>query len=333
MDPLTHGLTSYTLKRSAFPRVALPVTLAILLAGTLADLDSLSAYFGPSAFLNWRRTYCHSLFAGFLIALLVTVPFLLSNRRSPQKQIPLLTVFKSALAAAVLHLLMDTCQSVGVELLWPFSTRRIALDWVAHLDLWIIAILLAGIFLPMFSGLVTDEIGAKSKGPRGRTGASIALAALVVYFAVRFAMHSTAISTLESRAYRGEQPRRVAAFPEPGSPFRWHGIVETESAIHDVEVEVGLGAGFDADSAITSYKPESSPALDAARNSGVAQRFLQVARFPRATVEKTPEGFQVRLRDYTPPSGSRVEALINTDPSGKILSQQPTWDPFSGMLH
>jgi membrane-bound metal-dependent hydrolase YbcI (DUF457 family) len=333
--PLTHALTSYALKRAAFPRVARPVTLAILLAGTIADLDGLSAYFGPSAFLNWRRTYCHSILAAFLIALLVTLPFLFSNRRSPEKQFPLLTLFKPALAVAVLHLLMDTCQSAGVELLWPFSARRFALDWVAHLDLWIIAIVLAGIFLPMLSGLVTDEIGAKSKGPRGRTGAAIALAALVVYFAVRFVMHSTAISTLESRAYRGEQPRRVAAFPESGSPFRWHGIVETESAIHDVEVEVGPGAGFDADSAITSYKPESSPALDAARNSVVAQRFLQVARFPRAAVEKTPEGFQVLLRDYTPNAGSawRVEALIITDPSGKILSQRLTWDPFSRTLH
>jgi membrane-bound metal-dependent hydrolase YbcI (DUF457 family) len=333
VDLITHGLASYALKRAAFPRVARSVTLAILLAGTIADLDSASAYFGPSAFLNWHRTYCHSFLTSFLIALLVTFLFLLSNRRSPEKQTPLLTVFKPAVAAAALHLLMDTCQSAGVELLWPFSTRRFALDWVAHLDLWILTILLAGIFLPVLSGLVTEEIGAKSKGPRGRIGASLALATMILYFAARLALHANALAMLESRTYRGEQPRRVAAFPESGSPFRWHGIVETERAIHNVEVDVGPAASFDAESAITSFKPESSPALEAARNAAVAQRFLRVARFPRASVEKTPEDFHVILCDFPctrdGSSGRHVEALIDTDPSGKILSQELAWDPAS----
>jgi membrane-bound metal-dependent hydrolase YbcI (DUF457 family) len=335
VDPLTHALASYTLKRAAFPRAARPVTIVILLAGTLADLDIFSAWVGPSAFLTWHRTYNHSLLLAFLLALLVTLPFLLRNRRSPENKIPPLTILKPTLAAALLHLLMDTCQSAGVELLWPFSSRRFALDWIAHLDLWIIAILLSGILLPMLSGLVTEEIGAKSKGPRGRIGASLALAALILYVVARFTFHSSALAAMESQKYRGERPRRVAAFPESGSPFRWYGIIETESALHNVEVSVGPAANFDGESASTAYKPESSPALDAAHSSTVARRFLQSARFPKASVEKTLEGFHVLLRDYTPDSASglRIEALIDTDPSGKILSQKLTWDPFSRMLH
>jgi inner membrane protein len=333
MDPLTHALASYALKRAVFPRVMRPVTFAIVTAGTLADLDSFSAYFGPSAFLTWYRTYCHSLFATFLFALLATLPFLLRNRRSPEKQTSLLTVFKPALAAAVLHLLMDTWQSAGVELFWPFSTRRFAFDWVAHFDVWILAILLAGIFLPMLSGLVTEEIGAKSKGPRGRTGASLALASVILYAAARFALHGNAVAAMESRSYRGERPRRVAAFPESGSPFRWHGLVESDSALHNVEVDVGPAAAFDPESATTAYKPESSPALDAARNSVVARRFLQVARFPKASVEKTPQGFHIILRDFPytrdVTSGPRVEALIDTDAAGNILSQELAWDSSS----
>jgi membrane-bound metal-dependent hydrolase YbcI (DUF457 family) len=333
MDLLTHAVASYTLKRAAFPRVPRSVTLAILFAGTLADLGTLSAWIGPSAFLTWHRTYTHSLLAAFLLALLVTLPFFLRNRRPPEYKIPPLTIFKPVLAAAILHLLMDTFQSAGVELLWPFSTRRFALDWVAHLDLWIIAILTAGIFLPMLSGLVTEEIGAKPKGPRGRIGASLALATLILYVVARFTFHSSAVAALESQKYRGERPRRVAAFPESGSPFRWHGIIETESALHDVEVNVGPAANFDAESAIATYKPESSPALDAAHNSTVARRFLQSARFPKASVEKTPEGFHVLLRDFPftrdATSGPHVQAIIDTDPSGKILSEDLSWDPAS----
>src|SRR6267154_1408942 len=132
MDPFTHALSSYTLKRAAFPRVPRFTTTAMLVAGTIPDLDLLSAYFGPSAFLTFYRTYCHSLLAALLFSLLVTLPFLLRRRWPTEIQTSPLPVFLAVLAAAVLHLLMDVCQSAGVELLWPISARRFALDWVAH---------------------------------------------------------------------------------------------------------------------------------------------------------------------------------------------------------
>jgi len=333
VDPLTHALASYTLKRAAFPRAPRSTTIAMLLGGTIADIDSLSAYFGPSAFLTFDRTYFHSLVAALLFSLLVTLPFLLRKRAANENPLPPFAVFLAAFAACVLHLLMDLCQSTGVELFWPFSPHRLALDWLPHLDLWIMGILLAGILLPMLSGLVTEEIGAKSKGPRGKVGASLALAAMILYVVLRFVLHGNAMTALESRTYRGESPRQVAAIPESGSPFRWHGIVETASALHDVEVEVGPAASFDPDSAITSFKPQPSPALDAARDTAVARRFLQVARFPKATVERIPAGFHITLRAFPynrhASSGWRVDALIETDPAGRVLSQELAWDPIS----
>jgi len=54
MDPLTHGLASLALKRGFFPKVPRPVLISMIFAGTLADLDWLSALFGPSAFLSWN---------------------------------------------------------------------------------------------------------------------------------------------------------------------------------------------------------------------------------------------------------------------------------------
>ena len=333
MDPLTHALASYTLKRAVFPRLPRAATIAMLVAGIIADIDLLSAYFGPSAFLTFYRTSCHSLLAALLISLLVTLPFFLRRRGPTEPQTSPLSVFFAALSAAVFHLLMDVCQSTGVELLWPLSSRRFALDWVAHSGLWILAILLVGILLPGLSRLVTEEIGAKSKGPRGKVGASLALAAVILYVVLRAVLHANALAAMESRTYRGELPRRAAAFAESGSPFHWHGIVETERALHDVEVDVGPGASFDPDAAITSYKPEPSPALDAARDTAAAGRFLQIARFPKATIEKTPTGFHVLLRAFPyvrdASSGWRVEAVVDTDPSGKVLSQELAWDPMS----
>src|SRR5262249_23226048 len=177
------------------------------------------------------------------------------------------------------------------------------------------------------------------KRPQARLGASLPLLALILYLGARFMFHGDAVAALESRTYRGEPPRRVAAFSESNSPFLWYGIVETERALIDVPVPVGPGADFDPGSAITTYKPEPSPALDAARNSAVARRFLQVARFPKATIEQTPSGFHVILRAFpysressgrvTLTDEGRVQALIDTDPSGKILSEELAWIPRS----
>ena len=328
MDPLTHALAAFSLQRAAFPRISRAATIAVVLAGMVADADLLSSYFGPSAYLAFDRTYFHSLPATLVFALLATLPFFFKPN-SPESSIPPATIFAAALATALLHLALDACQTSGIQLLWPFSPSRFALDWLPSLDLWLLAILLAGILLPLLSSLVTEEIGARRKGPRGRLGASFALIALILYLAARLGLHGDAIAALESRTYRGELPHRVAAFAESSSPFRWHGIVETERALHDLEVPVGPGADFDPSSASTTYKPEPSPALDAARNSPVARRFLQVARFPKATVEQTPSGFHIILRAFPDTresrSGLRVEALIDTDSSGKFLSEALAW--------
>ena len=340
MDPLTHALASFTFQRATFPRLSRAATISVILAGIIADADLLSTYFGPSAYLAFDRTYFHSLPAALVFGLLATLPFFFLQPESPEKPTPRSTIFAAAFAAALLHPALDACQTSAVQLLWPFSTRRLALDWLPSLDLWILAILLSGILLPLLAGLVTEEIGARRKGPRGRIGASLALVALILYFITRSVFHGDAIATLESRTYRGELPHKVDAFAESSSPFRWHGIVETERALHDLEVPVGPGGDFDPGSAITTYKPEPSPALDAARNSLLARRFLLVARFPKATVEQTPAGFHVILRafPYTHTSGSglltltdvgRVQALIDTDPSGKIISEELAWVPSS----
>ena len=332
MDPLTHTLASFTLQRAAFPRIPRAATVAVILAGIIADLDLFSIYFGPSAYFTLHRTYFHSLLSALGFALLATLPFLFLKPKSPEPHLSRFTFFAAAFAAALLHLALDVCQTFGVELLWPFSTHRFAIDWLPSLDLCVLGILLAGILLPLLSGLVTEEIGARRKGPRGRLGATLALAALILYLVVRFVFHGDAIAALESRTYRGELPHKVAAFAESNSPFRWHGIVETERALHDVEVPVGPGADFDPSTAITTYKPENSPALDAARNASVARQFLQIARFPKATVEQTPTGFLVILRAFPDSrgSGQRVQAVINTDPSGKIVSEKLAWVSSSG---
>ena len=329
MDAFTHGLASYCVTRAAFPRASRATMLAAILTGSAANIDQLSATVGPSAYLAWHRTVTHSIFGTLVIAIVFAMAAAFATRRK-SNQDKLRTILVAVLAACGLHVAMDLTQNEGVQLLWPFRAQRYSADWVAQFDLWILLILLAGALIPQLLGLVTEEIGAKSKAPRGRIGAIIALLAVFVYIGARYVLHGNALATMEVRTYRGELPRRVAAFAESDSPFHWHGIVETERALHDLDLNLAPGSSFSPDAAVVSYKPESSAPLDAARSTESVRRFLQTAKFPKATVEKTNTGYRVQIRDLAElreaRSAARVMAIVETDPNAKVLSDELAWD-------
>jgi membrane-bound metal-dependent hydrolase YbcI (DUF457 family) len=328
MDALTHALASFSLTRAAFPRCPARLQVAIVVAGTLVDLDTLSYYSGPASYLRFHRSYAHSLPAALLVAALCTAIVGLAFRGSPSRP-PLALAFFATLAAAVLHLTLDLCQAQPVEILWPVSNRRIQLDLLARFDLWILILLLAGALLPQLAGLVAQEIGARSRSPRGRLGALLAFSAILLYLTARAGLHTEARQLLDSRAYRGESPQHLAALPDSVSPFLWHGLVETTSALHALDLRLGALTHFDPESATTVYKPEPSAPLQAALTTGSARLLLSLARFPKAVVEKSEGGFHIELRDFAHVSGadssSFPEALIDTDPSSRVLADRLSW--------
>ena len=326
MDIPTHALTSFALARAFFPRRGWPIVVAMLLAGTIADLDQLSVFFGPAAYLAAHRTFTHSVLATFLIAAIAAaIAFYLDKK----KTIPLSAILAAPFAAAAAHIVLDLFQSAGETLLWPFRATRFAADYLPRIDPWILALLLAGILLPELFRLVGSEIGAKHKTPRGRNGALIALALIALYISARGVLHGDATSTLDAHSYRGESPRRLGAFPDPISLFTWHGIAETQSLVCLVEVPVHSAREFDAEAANCQHKPESSSALELAQKTAVAATFLQCARFPRATVEKTQDGYEVTirsLRDVVEQETSHaVAARIALDAKPRVLSQELVW--------
>ncbi len=216
-----------------------------------------------------------------------------------------------------------------MTLFWPFSSKRFAADWLPSLDPWILTILIACIALPELLHLVSSEIGAKSKKPRGQTGAIIGMALVLVYAGVRATLHSNVLATMESRTFHGETPRRVSAFPETLSILTWHGVVETESALNEIDVDAASANNFDPDSSLRLFKPEPSPALDAARNTAAARRFLATTQIPKASMEKTETGYVVVLRDlrYSAAGETKheVAALIELDLNNKVTSQELVW--------
>lgn len=304
----------------------------MILAGTLADADLFLSQSTPSAYLSWHRTYLHSLAGAVLLSVVATLLGTRLDRNPPVQRAHALRVLVASFAAALLHFLLDLGQSLGVEMLWPFTRRRFALDWLPKPDLFIFAALLLALLLPKLAGLVTEEIGGKFKGTRGRGAAIFALVLLAVYAGARGLWHGNAVAALDARTYYGETPRRTAAFPESPSPFAWLGVVETERALNEATVSLAPGAAFDPESARPSYKPEPSAALDAALATATARRFIAAVRFPKASIEKTADGFHVELHTF--PNGSvsassRVMAVIDTDAAGKVLAESLEWDPHS----
>src|SRR5229473_8118493 len=147
MDVFTHELASYSVTRAAFPRASRITLLAAVLAGGAADLDQLSAYVGPSAFLELHRTATHSILGTLVIVAAFLVVASLTARNKPRAD-AIRTVFLALLVACSLHVAMDLTQNESVQLLWPFRAQRYSADLAAHFDLWILLILLAGALLP-----------------------------------------------------------------------------------------------------------------------------------------------------------------------------------------
>jgi membrane-bound metal-dependent hydrolase YbcI (DUF457 family) len=329
MEFVTHALLSFLLARAILPRARWTAWLAIIFAGTFADLDGLSAFAGPSTYLNWHFTYLHAAFTTVVVAsLLSALSFSLLSAEA-RARVSFMALISTALIATFVHLALDVCQSDGVTLFWPLRESRVAADWLAPMDPWILIVGVAAISLPELLHLVSDEIGAKDKRPRGRIACAIAFTLIFVYVGIRGELHSNVLAALDARTYQGELPRRAGAFPEPASIITWHGIVETDQTLHELDITALPQINFDAEGGVTLFKREDSASLQQARASDAARRFLVVARFPKASVEKTAEGTIVELEDLrfaaTGQHQREVVALIVLDYGGKIVSEELLW--------
>ncbi len=336
LDIVTRGMLAWVLARGLFPRRGWPVAAGMILAGILADLDGLSSWFGPAAYLKWHRTYTHSMVGSLVIAAIcIAVALRLGKKKAVTEAVRAVdakAVAQIALAigvAILAHLLMDLGQSDGVTFLWPLASTRFSADILPGVDAWILGLLILGIVAPELFRLVGSEIGAKDRNPRGQNGARVVLALLLIYSGARYVLHTNALAELDAHVYKGESPRRVGAFADALSVFTWHGVAETQSLMCTVEVAAGQGRQFDAEAAYCQHKPEPSAALEVAEKTTVAQAFLRVARFPKATVEKRDDGYEVLIRAVQNEGESeirqRVAARILLDGKTRVLEQELVW--------
>ena len=326
MDPLTHALTSYALARTVMSKPTAQATLFVVVAGLAPDLDVLSHLASSSAGLRFGGAVTHSLLGAAVLCALLTFAYGAWQRKRAGPAPSFLGALGLAALGVGAHLLLDLTNSYGIALLWPFRAGRTAWNFTLLLDPILLSLLLLTLLLPGLFGLISEEIGARKSARTGRGWSIAALVFLVLFCAARFFLHQRAETLLEAGQYHGRAPRHAGAFPDSASPFHWLGVVETEASIEEVEVPLGPAGEFNPDRSRTYYKPEASPALDAARQGPAAARFLALARFPSASVEHTAGGSRVEFRDigFSPlhGTGGYYSVAVELDGQARVQSEE-----------
>jgi inner membrane protein len=330
LEPITHLLTGACIGRAVgLNRRTLYGTLTCVLAAEAADLDMVTYLKSPVFGFAHHRGITHS-FVGvpFVAAAVVLFIYVLwrfrhrganptaTNRGSPsavaqrpatndQRPATVLQprwglLYGFACVAALSHILLDYTNSYGVRPFEPFSYRWYSWDIVFIFEPLLYIALLGGLLLPSLFGLINDEIGGgRRRTPRGRTGATVALVAVVAIWGLRDYQHRRAVAALEARLYHQAEPLRVSAYPYYLNPFKWYGVVETDAFYEQVPVDSLTPEVDPHGQAYTRFKHEETPASEAAKASYLGRVYLDWAQYPIAEVESTsdPAGYLVRFYD------------------------------------
>ncbi|HWS18750.1 MAG TPA: metal-dependent hydrolase, partial [Candidatus Elarobacter sp.] len=198
----------------------------------------------------------------------------------------------------LVHLFQDFTNNYGVRPFAPFNPKWYAWDIVFIVDPIMLLALFLGLVLPGLMALITEEIGSRKPQFRGRGAAIFALLCLAAVILLRDFEHRRAVNALNARTYRGEDPLRASAFPQPINPFSWNGMVETQDFFQMAPVDSGSGEVDPLNTAVVRFKPEETPVTLAAKKSRLGRVYLDWARYPLVTVEKLEGGrYQVQFED------------------------------------
>jgi inner membrane protein len=319
LDPVTHLLTGGCMGRAGFNRKSALATVTMVLAAEAADIDVLWALKSSTAGLQHHRGITHSFVGVPFVAAAVLLLIYLCHRfkvrlRPPRAgsseasaQLPIRWgyLYFCAVVAALSHLLLDYTTAYGIRLFEPFNFRWYSWDLVYIIEPVMLVALIAGLVLPSLGNLINQEIGARSKGLRGRTGAIFALVCLVLVWGIRGYQHRRAITAMDSFLYHGAVPLRLAAYPYMINPFRWHGVVETAAFFETVPVN-SLGPDVDDTRGMVFYKQPETDASRAAKSSYLGRVYLDWAVFPFVAVQEfrgESSGYLAEFKDlrYTFP--------------------------------
>jgi inner membrane protein len=305
------------LARSGFNRNTALATAVMTIAAEIPDLDIFTEVRGPVFGFQHHRGATHAFLgvpfdaAAALLIVYAVHRFRRSRRQKQGSAEPQLAprwglLYLLACIAGLSHILLDFTNAYGVRPLMPFSYRWHHWDIVSIVEPFMWAVLFFALILPSLFSLINSEIGARSKGPRGRAAAIAALLLVAVMWGVRDYEHRRALAALNAIEYDGDLPRRVSAYATTLNIFAWNAVVETDSAFRIMPVDSLTPEVDPRRQARIFYKPPMTPPLQAAKASYLGRAFLDWAEYP-----------VFEIRQLRP--GEDVEDEISTAPRPQLL--------------
>jgi inner membrane protein len=312
LEPITHFLTGACISRAAgLNRKTLLATTTCVLAAEAADLDVLWYFKSPVDGFAHHRGITHTFvgvpFVAAFVLGFVYLLWLLKRGRKPKPAgattSPVLPktprwglLYLFALLAALSHIVLDYTNNYGVRPFEPFSYRWYSWDIVFIFEPLLYLFFFLGLAIPGLFALINEEIGAR-RGPRGRTGATVALVLMIALWGLRDYQHRRAFAALDARLYHGADPIRVSAYPYYLNPFKWYGVAETDKFYERVIVDSLTPEVDPSARSETRHKPEDSPVLAAARNTHLGRIYFDWAQYPILEVEPEPNAYLVHFYD------------------------------------
>ncbi len=297
-------LTGACLGRAGLNRKSGLATLTLVLAAEAPDLDVVWYFAGPAAGLQHHRGITHSLFGAPFMAALVVAGiygvYRLMKRFDRPPQLPLnwKWLYLCALLGSLVHLFQDFTNNYGVRPFAPFNEKWYSWDIVFIVDPIMLIAMFLGLVMPGLFALVTEEIGSNEPKFRGRGGAMFALVCIAAVILFRDFEHRRAVTALNARTYRNEEPLRASAFPQPINPFSWNGVVETHDFLLLLPVNAKSGELDPENDSVLRPKPEETPVTLAAKKSYFGRVYLDWAKYPLVTAEPLEGGrYRVRFED------------------------------------
>lgn len=318
MEPITHFLTGACLSRAGLNRTTALATTTLVLASEAPDIDIVWLAKGPVFYFGHHRGITHTFVgAPFVAALTLLCIYALwrsvqhfakpgpvgcagcpPGSTAPPRRPRWGILYLLAVFSCLIHILLDYTNNYGVRPFMPFSYRWFSWDIVSIFEPLMWAALLAGLILPGLFRLVNEEIGARSRGPRGRVGAIAALVFIVALWGYRDYQHRRALAVMDSLVFQGQEAKRVAAYPYATNPYRWHCVAETQDLFEMMVVNSRV-ADFAPDARPRiRYKPEETPVTLAAKKTYLGRVYLDWAQYPVTEEEQRPDGtYEVRFYD------------------------------------
>ena len=361
MDNLTHTLVALTLARTPLGRAGRGTTAALVLASNAPDIDIVAAAGGAVNYLSWHRGMTHGPLGivglGVIGAGLVWAGRQIVDRRYPRERAAgaagpaasFVMLAAISMIAVLLHVLMDFSTPYGTRLLSPFNWRWFAVDWVPIVDIYLLMVLLAGLWF-----------GRTSPAAR-RRNAAIVLVLMAANDGVRGVAHHRAL-TLVPRVFGPTLPQpcgpqggnsgvidawplperaavapatlrrclvEAAAMPSLISPFQWRIILHVSNAYEMRDINL-----LDHSLRLRDAEPDTpwrltvrypnvwTPAVTRAAATHLGQVFLGFSRFPAARSAVDPRGVTtVRFTDVRFAGGP-----LGLNPETRRV------DPFTAMV-